>query len=271
MAPVAARTNCRRGSYLCENWELRITARCLVEDLGRDASARFEDLLGQDIIKGFVGKRSAVPTDTRRVEPLTSRREVYTLGYGHRHRGATWHDERNGVIWLCAYGRHESGAADEAFPYFKQLDAEGRLLPRREDYESLVEDRNRRFADTIVDDRSGYSPRHSKIRASRSPACSLTPSGWASRWRSWRRWRRPTSRSAPTTFVQGGSTSSWRRSFPTPICAAGSGPTTSQRERSAKTNSATGTSARLRSDEGSIAFAQPRAIMTSLESVSELG
>lgn len=148
----ANRANCRRGSYLCETWELRVTARCLVEDLGRGPDARFEDLLGQDIIKGFVGKRNADPTDTRKVEPLTSGHEVYTLGYGHRHRGATWHDEQNGVIWLCAYRRHESGAADEAFPYFKQLDAEGRSLPTREDYERLLEDRNRRFADAVVDD-----------------------------------------------------------------------------------------------------------------------
>ena len=148
----ADRANCRRGSYLCENWELRVTARCLVEDLGREPGAQFEDLLGQDIIKGFVGKRSAAPTDTRRVEPLTSGREVYTLGYGHRHRAATWHDEHNGVIWLCAYGRHESGAPDDAFPYFKELDAEGRLLPMREDYERLVQDRGRRFTDAVVED-----------------------------------------------------------------------------------------------------------------------
>lgn len=148
----ADRANCRRGSYLCENWELRVTTRCLVEDLGWDAGTRFEDLLGQDIIKGLVGKRSTDPIDTRRVAPLTSGHEVYTLGYGHRHRGATWHDEQNGVIWLCAYGRHQSGAADDAFPYFKQLDAEGRLFPTREDYESLIEDRNRRFADAIVAD-----------------------------------------------------------------------------------------------------------------------
>lgn len=144
--------NCRRGSYLGENWELRVTGRCLVEDLDRDADTPFEDLLNQDIIKGFVGKRSSDPTDTRKVEPLTSGREVYTLGFGHRHRGATWHDEANRVIWLCAYGQHESGAADDAFPYFKQLDTEGRLLPMRGDYEGLIEDRNRRFADTVVDD-----------------------------------------------------------------------------------------------------------------------
>lgn len=148
----ADRANCRRGSYLCESWELRVTSRCLVEDLGRGADARFEDLLGLDIIKGFVGKRCADPTDTRKVAPLTSGREVYTLGYGHRHRGATWHDEQNRVIWLCAYGRHESGAAEDAFPYFKELDAEGRLLPVRDDYERLVEDRNRRFTDAVVDD-----------------------------------------------------------------------------------------------------------------------
>lgn len=152
MTPDADRENCVRGSYLCAGWELRITARCLVEDLRRKPDTPFEDLLGQDIVKGFVGKRSTDPADTRKIEPLTSGREVYTLGYGHRHRGATWHDEQNGVIWLCAYGRHESGALEDAFPYFKKFDAEGRLLPTRDDYERLIADRNRRFADSVVSD-----------------------------------------------------------------------------------------------------------------------
>jgi len=150
--PGANPADCRWGSYLCADWELRVTARCLVEDLGREPDGPFEDLLGQDIIKGFVGKRSTEPTDTRKVEPLTSGRELYTLGYGHRHRGATWHDTQNGVIWLCAYARHESGTPDDAFPYFKQLDAEGQLLPTRDDYGQLIEDRNRRFTDAVVTD-----------------------------------------------------------------------------------------------------------------------
>jgi hypothetical protein len=146
------RANCRRGSYLCERLELRVTARCLVEDLDRRADAPFEDLLGQDTIKGFVASVALIQPTRAKVEPLSSGREVYTLGYGHRHRGATWHDEQNRVIWLCAYGRHESGASDDAFPYFKQLDAESRLLPAREGYERLVEDRNRRFTETVVHD-----------------------------------------------------------------------------------------------------------------------
>lgn len=152
MAPDAAQPNCHRGSLLCADWELRVTARCLVEDLGCKADTPFDELLGQDIIKGFVGKRSTDPTDTRKVEPLKSGREVYTLGYGDRHRGATWHDEQNRVIWLCASGWHASGSVKDAFPYFKKLDEDGRLLPTRDDYKTLIEDRGRRFADTVVDD-----------------------------------------------------------------------------------------------------------------------
>lgn len=152
MSTKATAERCHRGSYLCDEYELRITQRCLIEDLGRAADAPFSELLGQEIVRALVNRRCDGPVDTRRIEPLTSGREVYRLAYGHRHRGATWYDTGNDVVWLCAAAWHQSGAPDDAFPYFKDLDREGRLLPTEADYRSLFLDRDARFADAVIED-----------------------------------------------------------------------------------------------------------------------
>ena len=133
---------CLRGSYLGPPYELRVTERCRAEDLGVNASGHFSDLLHIQIVKGFVSKRFDHPDDVRQVSPLTSGATIYRLSQGERERGATWHDEANGVVWLCACRFHTSGAADDAFPYFKELDRNGRLLPTVKDLTVLFEDSN---------------------------------------------------------------------------------------------------------------------------------
>jgi hypothetical protein len=71
-------------------------------------------------------------------------------------RGATIIEGRPGttpddkVVWLLAYGLHRSGEPEDAFPYFKQLDLEGRLLPTLDDYAALEKDRGRRFVEQVM-------------------------------------------------------------------------------------------------------------------------
>ncbi len=77
---------------------------------------------------------------------------MYRLGYGHDHRGATWHDEAQRVLWLCAYGLHRSGQDDDAFPYFHELIRTDSLLPIEVDYTALFDDRGRRLAETLYED-----------------------------------------------------------------------------------------------------------------------
>lgn len=117
------------GAYICEKWELRVTARCLDEDLNAAPDASFEAISGLEIVKAFVKGRSTQSTSSRQVSPLTCGRDVWRLAYGHDHRGATLHDPEGEVIWLVAYGRHRSGQKDDFFPKCKALDAEERLLP----------------------------------------------------------------------------------------------------------------------------------------------
>jgi hypothetical protein len=137
------------GSYLCEGYELRITERCLAEDLACPSEEPFDELAGHEIVTAFVNRRRNTPTNTRRVAPLTSHQTVYRLAYGHRHRGATWHDEANGVVWLLGYAQHEFEDKGDAFPYFKELDAAHRLLPTKADYTALFRDRDRRFTEVV--------------------------------------------------------------------------------------------------------------------------
>lgn len=141
-----------RGSCICDRYDLRITQRCLVSDLGFEASTGFADARAHPIVHAFESQRAANPIGTRTVGPAAGDLTVYRLGYGHDHRGATWHDETERVVWLCAYRLHRSGEDDDAFPYFHELIAANILLPTEDDYAPLFDDRGRRFTDTLYED-----------------------------------------------------------------------------------------------------------------------
>lgn len=130
---------------------MRVTERCYCEDLDRRSPYNLESV-DHEIIKAFLSKRRKTPVGTDQVSPLTCGREVWALRYGHDHRGATWHDEASEVLWLCAYRLHRSGKPDDAYPYFKDLDRAGRLVPCRADFVLLEREQRRRFFDLVVGD-----------------------------------------------------------------------------------------------------------------------
>jgi hypothetical protein len=139
------------GAYICTDWELRVTARCLDEDLNASDDADFDAILGLEIVKAFVKDRANQAIGSRReVGPLTCGQAVHRLAYGHDHRGATMHDDVDAVIWLLAYGRHRSGEPDDFFPVCTELDLAGRLLPTEKDYERMFRERTDRFVEAVV-------------------------------------------------------------------------------------------------------------------------
>jgi hypothetical protein len=138
------------GAYICEQWELRVTERCLDDDLNAAPNADFDAISGLEIVKALVKDRATNPVSSRQVAPLTCGCEVWVLGYGHHHRGGTLHDPEDAVIWLVAYARHRSGTPDDFFPYCKRLDAESRLLPTQVDYTRLFQERDRRFVYAVA-------------------------------------------------------------------------------------------------------------------------
>src|SRR5680860_1673615 len=137
-------------SLVCEGWELRVTTRCLIEDLGAGDAASLNDVAGHQIVKAFVRERREKVRGTRKVHPLSHSVDVWVLAHQHRHRGGTWFDAENQVVWLLAYGRHESGSEEDFFPRCKALDEEDRLLPTAHDYEQLIRARDKRVVARIM-------------------------------------------------------------------------------------------------------------------------
>ena len=128
-----------RGSFFLPEWELRITRRCLSEDLGVSPEEPIGALLDHPIVKALVKDRANDPDGGKSVGPEAGDRTLRRLGYGHDHRGATWWDGAERVVWLCAYhGGHRSGEPDDPFKrHFPDLIAAGRALPETSDYEAL--------------------------------------------------------------------------------------------------------------------------------------
>src|SRR5581483_1459751 len=102
------------GSYLCDDYELRITQRCLRDDLGMPPNATFGDALAHPVVQAFRNQRRQSPVGTKTIGPAAAANTIYRLGHTDDHRGATWHDEANRVVWLCAYRRHRSGEPADA-------------------------------------------------------------------------------------------------------------------------------------------------------------
>lgn len=152
--PESLINTAHRGSYFLEKYELRITKRCLTEDLGEAADTPISDLLDQEIVKALVKDRATSPTGGKTVGPAAGADTYARLGYGDDHRGATWWDSANKVVWLCAYhGRHRSGEADDPFKkHFPELIAADAMKPAADDYERLFEERDERFDDFVFSD-----------------------------------------------------------------------------------------------------------------------
>ena len=153
MARASIVNTAHRGSYVLEDYELRITQRCLSEDLGEDPKISFDDLRGHEIVKALVKDRATDPAAGKTVGPAAGAKTLFRLGYADHHRGATWWDATNRVVWLCAYhGGHRSGESDDSFPYFDELIEAGRIMPTEVDYERLFEDRDEEFDDFVLAD-----------------------------------------------------------------------------------------------------------------------
>lgn len=135
------------GGCLCAHYELRITERCLIDDLGMPPDVSFEQAIRHPIVQSFHSRRQDVPTGGKTVGPEAGENTLYHLGSGDDHRGATWFEAEQGVVWLCAYGFHRSGEADDAFQLFSHLLESDEIYPAAADYRALRRDRAQRFND----------------------------------------------------------------------------------------------------------------------------
>jgi hypothetical protein len=144
-----------RGSLICTTHELRITQRCLTEDLQVSGDCPLEDLVARGIVRTFIKDRTADPAPAALGHIARGRtdRPLVPLRHRHDHRGATWHEPKMGVVWLCATDEnHRVGELDDSFPRFRRLLEHELIYPTVEDYERLERDRAVRFADMAPED-----------------------------------------------------------------------------------------------------------------------
>jgi len=141
-------------SFVCATGhELRITHRCLRDDLSDSCEAPFDKLANRHgIIRAFRRERRHATAGADTLGPRGGIRPLTVLRHTDTWRGVTWFDESVGVVWLCACGRHRSGQPDDAFPQFTGLRESGRIWPSDDEYEALAADRGERFAAFVVDD-----------------------------------------------------------------------------------------------------------------------
>jgi hypothetical protein len=135
----------RGGSYLCEGYELRVTERCLGEDLSHSTQRPFDDLASHEAISKFVADCRDSRSDGGRLVRFESRTRVRLLPY----RAATWHDEDHAVVWLVAYTDGPGAGEEGQNEFLGRLDRERRLLPSTADYEALYGDDDARFTETL--------------------------------------------------------------------------------------------------------------------------
>jgi hypothetical protein len=132
---------------LCPEHELCITARCLEDDLAMSAETTFEEALRHPIVQALQEKRSTQTGSGKTVGPAAGPATLYHLGAGEDHRGATWFDGEEGVVWLCAYGWHRSGEPEDAFKHFARLLRDEVIYPDEGDYRRLLSARAHRFVE----------------------------------------------------------------------------------------------------------------------------
>jgi hypothetical protein len=136
------------------DWDLRITARCLRDDLGLDPNGPAAAEVHADahpMVRAFFERRGQSPVgqETFRCGTEVTGRPLYTLHAGDD-RGATWHQEsvpnldtdyELGVVWLLGVRpEHDYDALCE-------LD----LLPATADYQALIDESAQTFAQALVE------------------------------------------------------------------------------------------------------------------------
>lgn len=132
---------------------LRVTARCLTDDLGlkRDlveSDARdFAD--SHAAVTKYVSMRGADPSGGEPISGPYKRGLICSLHVGSARAVTTWVEDED-VCWLLAYNDyHRNGEPDDAYNVFNRLYLADCLLPTADDYEAFfletAEDWTERF------------------------------------------------------------------------------------------------------------------------------
>ena len=91
---------------------------------------------GHPVLEKFRVQRSTDPEPAGQQVTGTGGR-LFSRHVG-RDRGATWFDRANNVVFLVAFGAHESGARGDFYKWVPEAFARGELSPTGEDYDALA-------------------------------------------------------------------------------------------------------------------------------------
>ena len=124
-----------------DTYTLRITLRCLEDDLGMsraDVNTPVAEI-DHEFVRVFVDKRRDHPKGN---EPFVLPKHgpiADKLRQTERWRGATLYDSEENIVWLLGFGFHTSGRPDDVYQVLEALDVADKLLPTDEDYELFFE------------------------------------------------------------------------------------------------------------------------------------
>lgn len=133
---------------------LRVTRRCLEEDLGLDG-----DLVGKDArhfcaehaaLRTFVVKRETAPGTGEPISDVGKTGSVLSLHVGQGRAATIW-DPDEDVCWLLAWSpTHATHEKRDAYQHFMRLDTRGELMPTADDYEAIDQEAITYIADGLV-------------------------------------------------------------------------------------------------------------------------
>lgn len=133
---------------------LRVTRRCLRDDLGLDEELVYHDARDfkdeHRAVTKFVDMRGAAPDLAEPIYGPFPRGLICSLHVGSARAVTTW-DEQEAVCWLLAFNDyHRNGEPDDAYEVFLGLYDQGELLPTKKDWSDFFTDDADAFFDRLL-------------------------------------------------------------------------------------------------------------------------
>lgn len=141
LARSPPRSVCPLAEPAVHSPHLRVTRRCLVDDLGLNPELLARDArhycAEHEALKTFVVKREGAPGTGEPIKDVGRTGSVLSLHVGQGRAATIW-DEEADVCWLLAWSpTHAIHERRDAYQLFMKLHGRGELMPTADDYEAI--------------------------------------------------------------------------------------------------------------------------------------
>lgn len=117
-----------------------VTARCLTEDLNLrlpDPQVQRRADLDHPALQELRRLAPSTPQGQKAIAQLHDHGfHGFRLRFSN-HRGCTWHDGNEDIVWLLAYALHQGGDEDDCYNYFEDLYSSQLLTPTNADVQAV--------------------------------------------------------------------------------------------------------------------------------------